>query len=134
MNNLFPLRKTRAATAMILLMLLALSFVVRAVVPAGFMPAQNGTYELVVCSGMGVKTVLMNADGTPAENSGHKEKQSDICAYQILASQQNVPTPVLNIVPADTAVLKISFTAPKTNISSYITSSQPARGPPSFLI
>lgn len=62
------------------LMLLAL--LVRSVVPVGFMPAQShdGKVEIVICTGSGLSTMLMDVDKVPAMTSAghaHGDHHSD---------------------------------------------------------
>ncbi|MBI2234488.1 MAG: hypothetical protein HYU57_05825 [Micavibrio aeruginosavorus] len=51
---------------------LVLAFALQALIPAGFMPgsAMAGT-PVVICSGMGQMTILLDGDGQPVEQQDH---------------------------------------------------------------
>ncbi len=122
-------RNKIAAFMVLAIMLLAFGF--KAVIPAGFMPEnKNGFIELVICSGMDMKTVLVPSDDAPP--SDHKEQQSDkICAFQTFASGKA-------IVPAPVAFLpyplleQVSAAIADNDVSPLsVNLSFEARGPPS---
>lgn len=65
---------------------LVLAFALQALIPAGFMPgsAMAGT-PVVICSGMGQKTVLLDGDGQPAEQQDHHGKDTHApCPWSVL--------------------------------------------------
>jgi hypothetical protein len=64
--------------------LVFLAFAMQSIIPAGFMPDINASAagtKLVICSGIGEKTIYLDQDGQPVE---HKEFSK--CAYSILSS------------------------------------------------
>jgi hypothetical protein len=98
----------------------------KAVVPAGFMP-NDGMTAMVICSGMGEKTVMLPADqDSPADHDGKVEA----CAYHLAALQKIIPVvlpalPVASNPQIPHSVVLVSRTAqqpPIRDISS--------RGPP----
>ncbi|MFM2042913.1 MAG: hypothetical protein RLY86_1489 [Pseudomonadota bacterium] len=61
---------------------------VRALIPAGFMPdaeaASRGGFALVICTGMGERTILVDADGLPLQESDPGNTgipPSPLCAF-----------------------------------------------------
>jgi len=122
---------SRMASSLMLL-LVVFTFTLKAVLPAGFMPVINkdGFTEIVICSGMGEKTIKIPSDESPSPD--HKDDQAGkICAYQVLASGKTllslpafaIPTPVLS----REVVQFIVENKPTTTV----TLSFDARGPPS---
>lgn len=91
-------------------LLLAL-FVVRALIPIGYMPdfgaAGHGVFKVVICSASGSKMLTLDADGKaiPDQKSGHHEQP---CAFTGLIS---VAQPLLDTSP---------FIAPDFNIAAAI--------------
>lgn len=77
-----------------ILLLACVAFVFKAVIPAGFMPgSSDGTIAMVICSGMGEKTVYMPASQVPDGPDNQDSVAKDHCAYQLSASQKNILTP-----------------------------------------
>lgn len=61
--------------------------------PAGYMPgetAEDGSFTVVICSASSLKTLTLDASGTPVEEDG--SAQSDACAYW-LAAAHYLPAP-----------------------------------------
>ena len=123
-------QRTNLISSCILLMVV-LAFAVKALLPAGFMPETKGGFtKLVICSGMGEKTILVPND-EQQPSSDHEESKSDkVCAYQVLASGKIlVPVPVV-LLPI-TVLEQTSVTLADDGFV-FSTTSIPfeARGPP----
>lgn len=122
--------KGRAAS--LVLLFVAAAFLLRAFLPSGFMPSVSvdGSYELVICSGMGEKTIRVSADGTQ-EDSNPSSGEDGACAFQMVSSQKHIPVtlflaiPFLEIIAPDFSLTPI-FHADDTAQKTYA-----ARGPPS---
>ena len=71
---------------------LVLAFVLQALIPAGFMPgsAMAGT-PVVICSGMGQKTVLIDGDGQPAGQQEHDKNTHAPCPWSVLPASLTPP-------------------------------------------
>ncbi len=72
------------------MMVLLLAFLVKAIIPAGFMPGatSDGYTTMVICSGMGEKTVLVPNDQNAPDEQSADHGQNDLCAYQAASSQK----------------------------------------------
>lgn len=124
------LHKKRGFLATCLLALLLLAFSAKALIPAGFMLGQGagGMTALVICSGMGEKTILVPAD--PASSQHKESASSDPCAYHLAAMQKNIasappvlPLPSLQGIDNPPA-------APASNLSTPVILAAAPRGPP----
>lgn len=64
---------------------LVLAFALQALIPAGFMPgsAMAGT-PVVICSGMGQKTVLLDGDGQPVGQQDDSDAGHAPCPWSVL--------------------------------------------------
>ena len=123
--------KQGIASACMMLIVLA-AFAVQAVLPAGFMPSvsKDGFMEIVICSGMDQKTVLVPADDV-APSDHQDKKENPVCAYQTLAAQKILIAPPA-FVPPVVATLEISAAHFTAQISAqFPVYSIAARGPPS---
>lgn len=88
-------------SALLLAGLMAL--LVRAMIPAGYMPEGRGAgWLMTLCTGDGVQAVLVDADGTPVEPDGPADTAPS-CAFGSLAA------PALSAAPALLLVLAIAF-------------------------
>lgn len=126
-------RPVRSASAFIM-MLMLLAFAVKALIPAGFMPDYgNGFMKLVICSGMGEKTILVPASDNSPHDQG-TELSDEHCAYQTLTFANHVPVPAIFTITAGTF---INLPTPRTQtplLADLHAHSIAARGPPSLLI
>ncbi len=128
-RNVFS--KQGIASACMMLIVLA-AFAVQAILPAGFMPSVNkdGFTEIVICSGMDMKTVLVPADDA-LPSSQPVEKENPVCAYQTLAVQKIlIAPPALNPPVAATLEIPAVFFTVQLPVTSPVFSFT-ARGPPS---
>lgn len=63
-------------------LLIALCF--RALLPVGFMPANAAVgdgMEIVICTGMGAKTIVVDADGVPVPAPSHEDQTESPCIF-----------------------------------------------------
>jgi hypothetical protein len=123
--------KTKNLQTMGVLTLILAGLFLKTIIPAGFMPGfQNGFMTLVICSGMGEKTIQV-----PVENSGEEEHSAkpDHCAYQIFASYKFIDVPVA--VMHQTAVVTFRHLwIDESAVHRFTRISLTARGPPSSLV
>lgn len=122
-------QKTHATSCILVMMTFV--FVIKSILPVGFMPVINkdGFTQIVICSGIGQKTITVPSDDAPAKE--HQDTPSDkVCAYQILASAKPLLSPPAVIVPAP-AILRVDFKAhnDQTPVAISVVSFD-ARGPP----
>jgi hypothetical protein len=83
MTTLGQKQKQSSILKGIILSLMFIGFALKAVLPAGFMPdAKSGVVAMVVCSGMGEKTIYVPDDGN--KDHAPKHEQKDYCPYQVL--------------------------------------------------
>lgn len=118
----------RFTTSFVTMLVLA-GFVVSSLVPLGFMPEfspEGGSYELVICSGMGTKVITVQDDNSEP----HKEKTSFACEYKSFVSTQSVEPVPLAYLPAPVIELgQASFVQEQVS-SQTLHSPLSARGPP----
>ncbi len=110
--------------------LMILAVMVKVAIPAGFMPSnEGGLTKLVICSGMGEKTIFVADDDSGAQE--HEDSTSELCSYQIFSAQKTIPTPAFDL--ARVFVFQSSayaaLTSPQIKTSPLL--SFAARGPPS---
>jgi len=115
-----------------IMLVVVLAFAVKAVLPAGFMPVLNkdGFTEIVICSGMGEKTIKVPAEeNAPADHPD--ENAGEVCAYQVLASGKILLSPLTTEIsaPVIEAASPLFFSDGLTQ--TLTTYSLTARGPPS---
>lgn len=79
-----------------------LCLLIKAVLPAGFMPAQSkdGWIELVICSGMGERTISVPLEGS--DKTDPQKPSQTPCAFQFVATGKSI-TPVFE-------TLSVAFT------------------------
>lgn len=129
--NLRAFNQQKRLIPSFILMVMVAAFALKAIIPAGFMPeTKNGFMELVICSGMGEKTVLVPMDdAAPSEHQDDKSSK-DICSYQVLSSGQILVPVALATLPAPTLqAFSIAIPADGIVTSAHILSFE-ARGPP----
>lgn len=124
------LNNKRGFPAICLLALLLLAFALKALIPAGFMPGQGegGMTALVICSGMGEKTIFVPADSAPSP--AKESASSDPCAYHLAALQKNIISapPILPLPSLQNS--DIAPAAPAANLSTPVILAAAPRGPP----
>lgn len=105
--------------------LLFLAVFLQAIIPVGFMPGM-GTATMVICSGMGQKTIAVDENGQPVE-----DVQQSGCPYAPVLSLHTVAPPAL---PLSAIALYSDIKIPPTPIraKSGIHPALP-QGPPSIV-
>lgn len=79
-------QRKRLITSFIPIIMMA-AFALKAVIPAGFMPeSKNGFMAMVICSGMGEKTVFVPNSETPPSEHHNDTTAKEVCAYQVVGS------------------------------------------------
>ncbi len=117
----------------LLLNLALLAFVVRSLVPVGFMPGHNAgsTYPMVICSGAGPVTINVPADKLPFNPHPHSSHETMPCTYaQGLAQGMllaDYPQPVMPIAAEPAPVRKEISLSLKAVAKNYF-----SHGPPAF--
>lgn len=110
-----------------------LAFTLKAVLPAGFMPGhKDGLMALVICSGMGEKTIFVPAEENAPAPQDHRDGKAEksVCAYQAVVSGKTlIPTPVVAFA-TPIAVLSHEIEADEQRPLSSLSRSFEARGPP----
>lgn len=113
--------------------LLLLAVVSRALIPIGYMPdfaaARSGLFKVFICSGMGDKSVALDANGRPLpeQQSGHNDQP---CAFAGLAV---VALPALNAMLLPAQVVQSASLIPRIAAQlppSRATPMLGSRGPP----
>ncbi len=130
--NLCAFKNRKHLISAFILMMMVAAFALKAIIPVGFMPeAKGGFMEMVICSGMGEKTVFVPNSDIPLSENQNDTKAKDVCAYQVLASGKIlIPSPVvaLLILPSE----KLSTYISNDNFVTFVNQlSFDARGPPS---
>lgn len=123
-------RKPDLYTTCLMLFVLA-AFAIKSVLPAGFMPETGkGFTTLVICSGLGVKTISVPTDDA-APSGSHKKGSSQICAFGAVTTAQTlISLPPLSFVSL--AYIAAPLAQATSNIEIYNSPfSLSARGPPS---
>ena len=118
-----------------LLGLALLAFVVRGMIPAGFMPGHNANklFPIVICSGAGAVTINVTADKLPydphpQQPHGHDNNMS--CSYAqsfaqgVLADQPELPVHVVSQPVLTHQEIALSL---QTAVKNYF-----SHGPPSI--
>lgn len=112
-------------------LLVILAVFLKSAIPAGFMPAfdKEGFTQIVICSGMGQKTITVPSDDAPATD--HQDDASGkVCAYQMLASGKTILPPPVAVIPAPIVTRVFSAIAEDVHAASAPALSFQARGPP----
>jgi len=113
------------------LAMLALVFLIRALIPVGFMPDFSGKHTIQICSGTQIKSIVVNADGSPAPHAPNKSDSQDTCPYSFLSATFNhspehsldYKTPLLVSIESFTVIAQID--------TERFLRSPPSRAPPS---
>jgi hypothetical protein len=103
----------------------------KSAIPAGFMPTfdKEGFTQIVICSGMGQKTITVPSDNAPATD--HQDNASaKVCAYQMLASGKIILPPPVAILPAPIVTRAFSVIMEDVHAAFSTTLPFEARGPP----
>lgn len=113
--------------------LLLIAFIVRALVPAGYMPdfsaAAKGVFKVVVCSAMGAKSISFDADGKPVPNQ-QADHPDQPCAFTGMAS---LALPSSDATPVVMRALQRSISIPHLAVQLPPSRAGPplgSRGPP----
>jgi Trk-type K+ transport system membrane component len=110
-----------------LLLVMALAVLAKAVIPAGFMP-NEGMTAMVICSGMGEKTVMVLSD--QGEPSDHK---TEACAYHLAALQKIVSVVLAAIPVATNPQIPHALVLQQQHVSEALISATSSRGPPALV-
>lgn len=108
---------------------------VRALVPAGWMPAQQRGQWITICSGAGVTMAWIGADGKIDKNHAPaKAQKAGHCAFAGLGMPVDLSLAPLNIAaPAYVALLLPKLTPAITVGHGLAAPPPPKTGPPSLI-
>lgn len=116
-----------------------LNVLILSLMPAGFMPEFNadGKVAIVICSGLGEKTIYVDADAAPDhphDNPSHDDQSApNTCAYY-LAQGYALTTPGVGLA-GPVAFEITNFAAMRDHNAEILRASRPAvRGPPAFML
>ncbi len=123
--------KTAGKASSLMMLVVALAVLLKSVIPAGFMPAfdKDGFTQIVICSGMGQKTILVPSDGVPATDH-QDDTVAKVCAYQMLASGKTILPPLVALIPAPIVTRLFVDAIEDIDFVSAPYRSFEARGPP----
>lgn len=114
------------------LLMIMLALTVRCLIPAGFMPGeQGGVFSLVICTPTGVETVLVDADYNPVENHGGEQPPPDCPFTPSLAQSLIADAPPVPAAPLDYRLVE-----PDRPVMRRLAARMPvyrAQGPPAAL-
>jgi len=118
-------RGTRTQVAAVLLLLFAL--ILRAGVPAGWMPDASGAGPLVICTGAGPAVLQAHAGHPPA--APHSTTHHEACAFAGLGA---APPPPAQLIVAAAIASPLSLQGPALSPPASQPRHRPqtARGPP----
>lgn len=129
--NIYGFKQQKRIISILIMVMMVTALAFKAIIPAGFMPESKGGFmELVICSGMGEKTIIVPSEDP--QSPSHQNKKADkACAFQALTSGKAlVPAPIALLPVPDVtqvpAVISNNSVAP-----SFYQLSFEARGPPS---
>ncbi len=113
-----------------LLLLAALGVMVRALIPAGFMPEfGTGGTQIVICSGVTETTITVDDHGQPLPAGDHKDQP---CAFMATA-QLTGPEAAPLLLQAE--IVAFLHRAPALHLIAPLPAADyPVRGPPVFSI
>jgi hypothetical protein len=115
-------------------LLLGATLIVKALMPAGFMPAvSNGVILVQLCSGQGPQTIALELPGTTGEHDHGEHKKADaLCAFAGLSSPTLAAADALLLAIAIAFILATGFRLPpRIVLWRGIYLRPPAIGPPS---
>lgn len=120
-------------------LVIALSLMVRAAIPAGWMPSGERAFEVKICAGIEMQTAWLDKSGKlhktdPSKKSdgGHNSKQD--CAFASLATQ-GIAAQSLDVVPSDRAQQNLPYLA-SANVAvgrGLAAPPPPSTGPPTLV-
>jgi hypothetical protein len=115
-------------------LLLGATLIVKALVPAGFMPvASNGVILVQLCSGQGPQTIVLELPGKTGEHDHGEHKKAEApCAFSGLSSPTLAATDALLLAIAIAFIIATGFRLPpRIVLWRGIYLRPPAIGPPS---
>lgn len=115
----------------LMMLLVAFALLLKSAIPAGFMPSfdKDGFTQIVICSGMGQKTITVPSDDAPSTDH-QDDTAAKVCAYQILASGKTILPPPVAVVPAPIVTRAVIAIAEDFDAAPALSLSFEARGPP----
>ena len=113
--------------------LLLLAVGIRALIPIGYMPdftaAVDGVFKVVICSGMGAKSVAFDADGEPLpdQDVSHNDQPCAFAGLAVVALPSlDATLPTAPEFQSSTLIPRIAVQLPPSRASPMLGS----RGPP----
>lgn len=116
----------------LLYLIILLGILVKATIPAGFMPGEkNGMVAMVICSGADEATIFVPAGDVPGEDGAPHDLK--ICDYLIAASHKAIEAPPEIFIPAPAPLLTLETAAPVDRVIAAQLTLSFARGPPALV-
>ncbi|WP_245409636.1 DUF2946 family protein [Allosphingosinicella vermicomposti] len=113
--------------------LVALALAMKALIPAGYMPAADGQMIVQLCTESGPDMIVVAVPGLKHGESGHESKADMPCAFSGLAAPLLGSIPPALIAAAIVFILALGLRpliAPVSAITPFLR--PPLRGPPAF--
>ena len=125
--------RSRGKISSLLLNLALLAFLVRSLVPVGFMPAQNAhaTYPLVICSGYGPVTIHVTTDKFPSAPAQPARGHDNMPCSYAQAFAQGIAVDIAAL-PFFQFVTEQSESWNDTFVAHFTFKSYLSQGPPFF--
>jgi len=93
-----------------LLLAVLFALFMRAVIPAGYMPEQQSTgWVISLCSGQGVKMVIVDHDGQPVEQDTNSDGAQSACIFTNLAAPALLAAPPVLLALAVAYIMARGF-------------------------
>jgi hypothetical protein len=119
-------KHTKARLSNIIIVMMLLAFSLKAFIPAGFMPGKSaGLTKLVICSGVGQKTIYLPSD----KSEDKHESVTEHCAYNVTASFTFLLTPPV-FTPPSQSLIQTSPDIDHVALGTKRILALSARGPP----
>lgn len=110
----------------------ALVFLIRAMVPVGFMPDFSGKHAIQICSGTEIKTIMVDQSGQPV-GSDHQKQTDKACSFSFLSGGMAASTPEVVIgVPLSYPAGQQAFILEL--LTKFYAASPLSRGPPTLFV
>lgn len=111
----------------------ALVFLIRAMVPVGFMPDFSGQHAIQICSGTDIKTIMVDQSGQPVDKDHQKQTDNKACSFSFLSGGMAANTPEVVIgeplsYPAGQQAYILEL------LTKFFAASPLSRGPPTLFV
>jgi hypothetical protein len=118
------------------LMLLILALAVRMVIPTGWMPSTERSFEISICTGTNMAKVWIDTKGIihKSDPSKHKSGHHEPCAFAGMAMAADFPAPIAALPMLSGAGHHLLIATLPASIGKGLAAPPPpSTGPPSFI-